>query len=643
MPGAGKAAPLVNTATASEQYYRDVLQKVLKDLGWRNQTEGPPPPGTDVVWSEDPVRKPRLLALPHGCRTNRFFAMVRVCRKVCLAVLLDALTRLHPASFRGLAPTTWWVGKAGSASVGWQGQLAAHKRHCEAAAAAGTAHDGGGGSGGGGGQGAAYIVKPDNGCQGAGIKLVTSHDELLALLASAEAPERAVVQSYLPNPLLVDGLKFDLRLYVIITCASPLQAFLSRRGVARFASHPWRPVDASNQGDMMMHLSNSSVNQVATGVSNKWELPRLWDALAARGCDVDALWRSIEHLVALTLAAMQPCVAHQYATAFAVGGFSSRNKGGKPTAPAAAPAAAAAPTAAGTPAEGTSTAALAAEAGREPPPALVLSGEEKENGRAQGHAAAQAQAPAPAQARRCFQVLGFDVMLDDTYRPWLLEVNHSPSMALAGNEPEEVLAKCSVIRAALRLGLADGHPKALCDECEVSDLQPPAWPLCAEVEQVRGLFEASATSRSSQQWTMNLAAFEKLLRPCVSLMTAAAAAAANGGGAAGEGAAGEAVAGEAVAGEAVADGGGVDLRALFAEACASRQDVGSGWDAPAPGQMTLWGFTEAMLRLAERMAPIMNRGGGARVEAAEPGLGGQGLAAAVAALVAAARAPPGAA
>ena len=71
--------------------------------------------------------------------------------------------------------------------------------------------------------------------------------------------------------------------------------------------------------------------------------------------------------------------------------------------------------------------------------------------------------------------------------------------------------------------------------------------------------------------------------------------------------------------------------------------VAAGWDAPAPGQMTLWGFTEAMLRLAERMAPMMNRGGGAKVEAAEPGLGGQGLAAAVAALVAAARAPPGAA
>ena len=46
-------------------------------------------------------------------------------------------------------------------------------------------------------------------------------------------------------------------------CAAPLQAFLSVHGVARFASHAWRPVDASNQRDLLMHLSNSSINQVA--------------------------------------------------------------------------------------------------------------------------------------------------------------------------------------------------------------------------------------------------------------------------------------------------------------------------------------------------------------------------------------------
>ena len=36
------------------------------------------------------LRGERLRALPHVCRTNRFYAMIRVCRKVCLAQLLDA-------------------------------------------------------------------------------------------------------------------------------------------------------------------------------------------------------------------------------------------------------------------------------------------------------------------------------------------------------------------------------------------------------------------------------------------------------------------------------------------------------------------------------------------------------------------------
>jgi hypothetical protein len=232
------SAPVVNTERASQQYYIDCLNLVLERLGWQN-VGGPPTPGTAVVWSEDPARRPRLLALPAGTRTNRFFGMVRVCRKVCLAVCIDACARLHPDDFDGLAPSSWWVGRAG---VGWEGQLEAHRAHVAAekrqrggAAGGGGEHGGGGPSPGGSGGGSAakaaaadggacggeddtsqaFIVKPDNGCQGAGISLVRGHAELRALLASADGPERAVVQAYLPNPLLIDGRKFDLRLYVV--------------------------------------------------------------------------------------------------------------------------------------------------------------------------------------------------------------------------------------------------------------------------------------------------------------------------------------------------------------------------------------------------------------------------------------------
>lgn len=49
----------------------------------------------------------------------------------------------------------------------------------------------------------------------------------------------------------------------------------------------------------------------------------------------------------------------------------------------------------------------------------------------------------------CFQVLGFDIMIDKYFKPWLIEVNASPSFAT--DSPLDYDVKKSVIGDAFEL------------------------------------------------------------------------------------------------------------------------------------------------------------------------------------------------
>ena len=48
-----------------------------------------------------------------------------------------------------------------------------------------------------------------------------------------------VAQRYIARPLLLDGFKFDLRLYVLVTGCDPLRIFLHEQGLVRLASQQY--------------------------------------------------------------------------------------------------------------------------------------------------------------------------------------------------------------------------------------------------------------------------------------------------------------------------------------------------------------------------------------------------------------------
>ena len=49
----------------------------------------------------------------------------------------------------------------------------------------------------------------------------------------------------------------------------------------------------------------------------------------------------------------------------------------------------------------------------------------------------------------CFEILGFDIILDNNCNPWLLEINHSPSFTVDSHLDDMI--KKNVIKDALQI------------------------------------------------------------------------------------------------------------------------------------------------------------------------------------------------
>ncbi|XP_049761847.1 tubulin polyglutamylase TTLL13 [Elephas maximus indicus] len=287
-----------------------------------------------VYWTDCSVSLERVMDMKRFQKINHFPGMTEICRKDLLARNLNRMQKLYPTEYN-IFPRTWCLPAD-------YGDFQSYGRQRKTRT---------------------YICKPDSGCQGRGIFITRNPREI-------KPGEHMICQQYISKPLLIDGFKFDMRIYVLITSCDPLRIFMYEEGLARFATMPYVEPNINNLDDVCMHLTNYAINKHnenfvrddAVGSKRKLSTLNVW--LREHSYDPRELWGDIEDIIIKTIISAHSVLRHNYRTCFP----------------------------------------------------QYLSG---------GTCA-------------CFEILGFDILLDHKLKPWLLEVNHSPSFTTDSRLDREV-------------------------------------------------------------------------------------------------------------------------------------------------------------------------------------------------------------
>ncbi|KAM8713756.1 hypothetical protein ACLKA7_013996 [Drosophila subpalustris] len=318
-----------------------LVSKVSKNMGL---THVPEHRLWNIQWCDNTPHLDLLKSMKRFQQINHFPGMSEICRKDMLALNLNRMLKMYPGDYR-IFPKTWLM-----PSDAYEVAIYAnkHKR--------------------------TYILKPYSSGQGRGIWLTNN-------LRSVGRQEKLICQTYIDRPLLIDGFKFDLRVYTLVTSVDPLRIFVYNEGLARFATHKYMPPALGNSNNVFMHLTNYCVNRRNSNYNagkgheggSKRKLCEYNKWLKDHNYNVEEFWAAVDDAIIKTVISAWPVLKHNYHVCF----------------------------------------------------------------------------PKHDQIQACFQLLGFDILVDWKLKPFILEVNHTPS--LCGDETVDNEVKRPLIRDTLNL------------------------------------------------------------------------------------------------------------------------------------------------------------------------------------------------
>lgn len=327
----------------------DVVKRVTEALNYKVSLEND---DHFIIWSDSTINTEKCAELKPYQRINHFPGMGEIARKDCLARNLQKMQKCYPEEY-DFFPKTWTLPADYTMLMNHYHDLKKKRKN------------------------KTFICKPANGAMGNGIYLLQNMDKLTM-------HDHVVVQDYLDRPLIVDGMKFDLRIYVLVLSCDPLKVFLYDDGLMRFSTNEYSPPTEKNIDNMYMHLTNYSINKSSDNYENcddenkgsKRSIKYLKMWMASHNYNFANLWNSIIDIVNKTLIIAEPYLLHTYRMA-------------RP---------------------GTTSA---------------------------------------ASSSVCFEVLGMDIFIDRKLRPWLLEINRSPSFGCDSKIDADI--KFDVIKTAFTL------------------------------------------------------------------------------------------------------------------------------------------------------------------------------------------------